>query len=173
MTYITRKLYDNFLSEKDFKDIRDLFMSFRFPWYYTPVVGEKDEDYQFTFGLYSYTRPLSETYDTLEKIICDKKIKVAAVCRVKANCSVKTTEHVETGFHCDMPFECTTAIFYLNTNNGYTEFEDGTKVDAVANRLVTFPSTLKHRGVTTTDTDRKVLINFNYFESEHEYEESY
>ena len=57
----------------------------------------------------------------------------------------------------------TTAIFYLNSNNGYTEFEDGTKVESVANRFVSFPSTLKHRGTSCTDENVRVVINFNYF----------
>jgi hypothetical protein len=50
----------------------------------------------------------------------------------------------------------------MNTNNGYTEFEDGTKVESVANRIVTFPSVTKHRAVSQTDEQRRVVINFNY-----------
>ena len=57
----------------------------------------------------------------------------------------------------------TTAIYYVNTCDGFTEFEDGTKTEAVANRLVKFPSNLKHRGVSQTDTRFKCVINFNYF----------
>ena len=67
-------------------------------------------------------------------------------------------------FHIDLPFKCTTGIFYVNSNNGRTEFEDGTKIDCVANRMITFPSHMRHAGVTTTDSHCKVLINFNYFE---------
>ena len=51
----------------------------------------------------------------------------------------------------------------MNTNDGYTEFEDGTKVESVANRLVTFPANLKHTGTSCTDEKTRIVINFNYF----------
>ena len=55
-----------------------------------------------------------------------------------------------------------TSILYLNTNNGYTEFEDGTKVESVANRFISFPIETKHRGTSCTDKKIRVVINFNY-----------
>ena len=57
----------------------------------------------------------------------------------------------------------TTSILYVNTNNGYTKFEDGTIVESVANRLVSFPSNMKHTGTSCTDEKTRVVINFNYF----------
>ena len=59
--------------------------------------------------------------------------------------------------------QSTTSIFYMNTNNGYTKFEDGTKIESVANRLVSFPSNMKHKGSSCTDEKIRVVINFNYF----------
>ena len=71
---------------------------------------------------------------------------------------------MRSGFHIDFHYEHSrTAIFYVNTNNGYTEFEDGTKVESVANRFVSFAGDLLHRGVSQTDTKERVVINFNYF----------
>ena len=55
-----------------------------------------------------------------------------------------------------------TSIFYINTNNGWTEFANGDRVKCVENRLVTFDSNLKHQGVTCTDKKRKIVINLNY-----------
>ena len=50
----------------------------------------------------------------------------------------------------------------MNTNDGYTEFETGEIVKSVANRLVTFDSSIKHLGTSCTDQiDRKVL-NINW-----------
>ena len=57
----------------------------------------------------------------------------------------------------------TVGIYYVNGNNGYTEFEDGTKVESVENRFVSFAGDLIHRGVNQTDTKERVVINFNYF----------
>ena len=50
----------------------------------------------------------------------------------------------------------------MNTNNGYTEFENGVKIESVANRLITFPAGMKHRGTSCTDKKIRVVINFNY-----------
>ena len=91
--------------------------------------------------------------------------------RIKANLNPRLTEPFYSNFHTDIlgldveDFIFTTAIFYINTNNGYTEFEDGTIVESVANRLVTFGSNIQHRGVTQTDEQTRILINFNYFPS--------
>ena len=62
-----------------------------------------------------------------------------------------------------MDFPCsTTAILYINTNNGYTKFKKGGKVKSVANRMLIFDSQLEHAGVTCTDALRRVVVNFNY-----------
>ena len=51
----------------------------------------------------------------------------------------------------------------MNTNNGYTIFEEsGQKIESVENRLVTFPSHLKHAAIESTDLPR-IVMNFNYY----------
>ena len=69
---------------------------------------------------------------------------------------------LEHDFEEDVASHWTTAILYINTNNGYTEFENGEKVESVANRVVMFPSNTKHRGITQTDEQTRILINFNF-----------
>ena len=81
--------------------------------------------------------------------------------RIKANLNPRTIFHRNTGYHSDYP-NMTTSIFYVNTNNGWTQFEKGGKVKCVENRLVTFDSNQRHAGVTCTHPKRKVVINFNY-----------
>ena len=86
--------------------------------------------------------------------------------RIKANLLTKTTNVVENEFHVDdstkKPF--TTAIFYLNSNDGYTEFENGRCVDSRENRLIRFPVGDKHTGTSCTDENIRVVINFFYME---------
>ena len=47
---------------------------------------------------------------------------------------------IETYMHKDLNHveNWKTALFYLNTNDGYTKFESGEIVETVANRLVIF-----------------------------------
>ena len=76
----------------------------------------------------------------------------------------RESENVQLGsFHIDFPIESETAILYINTNNGYTEFEDGTQVKSVENRVVIFNSNMLHTGRNCTDENVRVLINLNYF----------
>ena len=56
----------------------------------------------------------------------------------------------------------TTAILYINTNNGYTKFKKGGKVKSVANRVVIFDSNLEHMGYACTNEKRRIVVNFNY-----------
>ena len=56
----------------------------------------------------------------------------------------------------------TTGLFYLNNNNGYTEFESGEKIKSISNMYVEFPVKLKHRAVSQTDVDCRTVLNLNY-----------
>ena len=96
-----------------------------------------------------------------------RKMNPVALIRIKANLSLSTKEVEEGGMHIDVEDEDTpdcvrTSILYMNTNDGYTLFEDGTKVESVMNRLITFPHTMKHAGTTCTNAPFRMVINFNY-----------
>ena len=54
------------------------------------------------------------------------------------------------------------AIYYFNTNNGYTLFENGDKVESIRNRLIMFKSNLRHTGTTCTDKPNRYVLNINY-----------
>ena len=74
------------------------------------------------------------------------------------------------GWHYDMVTkdvawsDTKSAIFYINTNNGYTKYEDGNKVASVENRLVIAPNNLMHTNVSQTDIKNRVVINLNYLD---------
>ena len=93
-----------------------------------------------------------------------KLLGVTKLYRIKANLNPRTVFHRKGGWHIDFvndpPFK--TAVYYVNTNNGWTEFKNGGRVKSVANRMVIFDSNLEHQGVTCTDEKRRVVINFNY-----------
>ena len=164
------KIEDNFLGQKEFDELQALMMGYDFAWYYNSeiVSGDKKDKFQFTHLFYADNVPQSPFIEKLTPIF--NKIKSMSIWRIKANLQTKTPTIVECGFHIDkgdFPEEkrkqWTTSIFYVNTNNGYTKFEDGTKVESVANRMVTFPSNLKHTGTSCTDEKTRIVINFNYF----------
>ena len=57
-------------------------------------------------------------------------------------------------------------ILYLNDNNGYTRFEDGSRVDSVANRLVVFDARRRHTGASCTDAPWRLVLNLNWLDPE-------
>ena len=100
-------------------------------------------------------------------------LQPVSIWRIRGNLLTRLPTIVENPFHTDMAFlleekakQWTTSIFYVNTNNGYTIFEDGTKVESVANRMITFPANLKHTGTSCTDQQVRIVINFDYFSNQ-------
>ena len=166
------KIEDDFLDQEEFDKLQTLMMGENFAWYYsqtvTPYEGDKD-NYQFFHLFYFFNRPQSDFFESLQSTF--EKINLVSLSRVKANLLTRTPEVIKNAFHVDITMseeklsQWTTSIFYVNTNNGYTEFETGEIVESVANRMVTFPADLKHRGTSCTDEKTRVVINFNYFGS--------
>ena len=90
------------------------------------------------------------------------RMNAISLMRIKANLNVATPEYITREFHTDFNVKCTTAIAYMNDNNGYTLFEDGRKVQSKENRVVIFDSQIRHAGIPCTDEKRRVVINFNF-----------
>ena len=164
------KIEDNFLGQKEFDEIQTLMMGEEFSWYYNDKIDYKEDTdkYQFTHTFYRFDASQSSFCEKLNLIL--EIIKPVSLYRIKANLLTRTPTIVENTFHVDLLYlseekqkQWTTSILYVNTNNGYTKFEDGTKVESVANRLVTFPANMGHTGTSCTNEKTRVVINFNYF----------
>ena len=160
------EIIDDFLDEEDFQRLQQMFLSPDMAWFYNPHVNYEGEDIgglsQFVHVIYSEVAPMSPVYEHIRPILL--KLKPFAICRIKANLIVKHPEVVEHGYHIDlrdMADGFKTSVFYLNDNDGYTKFKDGTKVESKANRLVTFDGLTPHTGTTTTD-DRRIVLNLNW-----------
>ena len=162
------EIFDEYLNKDIFKSIQNVFINnYNFPWYYNEKVANIDEEFhfyrhQFTHMLFRENQGIcSDFYQYIVPLI--EKINTPMLMRVKANLGTRTNEHVEGGFHTDSKLNHKTAVFYLNTNNGYTLFENGEKVESLENRLVVFDSNIPHTGVSQTDTKVRCLLNINYF----------
>ena len=57
---------------------------------------------------------------------------------------------------------CNIAIFYVNSNDGFTEFETGEKIKSMENRLLMFDNKLKHFGTTSTNSKTRIVLNLCY-----------
>ena len=166
------KIEDNFLKQEEFDKIQKLMGEpSPFPWFYADrIVFEDDVDkFQFIHAFYDNHMPMSPFNNELDSII--NIIQPFSIVKIRAKLLTRTPEIVESTFHVDIPLseeklkQWTTSIFYINTNNGYTKFEDGTIVESVANRMLSFPANMKHCGTSCTNERRRIVINFNYFEN--------
>ena len=171
MTDENIKIEDNFLAQEYFDFLQQTMMGPGFPWYYNDSIDSSDDvdKFQFVHGFYQGAVPVNDSYEMMYPIL--NILKAPALYRIKANLQTRLPALVENEFHADIDIlseekqkQWTTSIFYVNTNNGYTIFKDGTKVESVANRMVTFPSNLEHTGTSCTDEMIRVIINFNYFQ---------
>jgi hypothetical protein len=162
---------NNFLTQQNFETIRNEITDTKFQWSFSQYVDHHEEDPtpgQFVHVVYHHHVPRSPFFNSLVPIL-ENKLDVSVLFRIKLNLQPRLPEPFKYSFHSDLDgdFEgvashWSTAILFINTNNGYTEFENGEKVESVANRLVIFPSNFKHRGVTQTDEQTRIMINFNF-----------
>ena len=158
------EVIDNFLEPYYFDQIYTRLMEEEIPWYYNDYKVSDDGLYQFIHGFYHFNRGgvVSDDFDIFEHILY--KLRIKELYRIKANLTPRTKSHDHSAWHVDFPSLPVgkTAIFYMNTNNGWTKFKKGGRVKSVANRIVIFDSDLEHAGVTCTDEKRRVVVNFNY-----------
>ena len=102
--------------------------------------------------------------------IFKSNLKYISLFRITVNLLLRQELPSISDFHTDFQNDITildeknitTAIFYLNTNNGSTEFKDGDKIDCVRNRLITFPTPTPHRAIGQTDVTKRIVLNFNF-----------
>lgn len=161
------KVIDDLLNEKDFIMIKDKLLGIEFPWYFlTGKVHENDGHFQLCHNFFLSGKPQSQFLTILDPFI--KKLNIGKVIRIKANITFKRNSNEESDMHTDVKRvggeKFKTAVFYCNTNNGSTLFKDGERVYSKENRVVIFDGDTLHCGVSCTDKDRRVVINFNYIE---------
>ena len=150
---------DNFLPEKQFKSIQSVMMGEDFPWYYKDYIAyewKEDNGFQFTHMFLDPDVGNSSRYYLMKPFE-----KMGKMYRIKSNLRTRTLFRGRSYYHIDYP-NMTTAIFYINTCNGYTKFKKGGKIKSVENRMVIFDSNLEHAGFSTTDEKKRIVINFNY-----------
>ena len=154
------KIIDNFLPEDQFQNVERILMSSYFPWFYIDKQSytATEDSLQFFHNFYREGDSPSEYYSIIKPCL---DILGGQLVRAKAVLTPKSESPKCTGYHIDYK-DMITSTYYINTNNGWTEFEDGGKVESVANRMLIFDSNSIHAGFSCTDQKTRILINFNY-----------
>ena len=153
------KVIDNFLDQDSFNHFKNIITGQYFPWYFNnqKVLDDNHLDnYQFvnTFKDGNTAMPLLDVFK--------EKLNVSNFLRAKLNCTTRTNKIFEFKSHRDLDVNCLISIFYINSNNGYTKFENGQKIESIENRLITFDNNLKHNGTTSTNSQTRIVLNLCY-----------
>ena len=162
---------DDVLSSEELGTVSEI-MEPSFPWYSNDHTDfEGDGNPQFTHMFYQNIQFHQSDWLRLVFPLL-RKIKPFVMIKIKANLNLATSQ--ESSFHIDygevedrvypeIKTLAHTSIFYLNDGLGGTEFESGDFVETKTNRLVPFPSGLKHRSVKhQQEGARRFVINLNY-----------
>lgn len=159
------EIIENFLEKEQFLHIQEQLMSTKYdiPWYFRENMTDKIDNFYFRHVIYGDYIPFSIYFDTIAKPIL-KKLNCIAPIQVRANLILAQEKPFQSRFHTDKNFKCKTAIYYVNTNNGYTllDREKKIKVPCEANKILIFDSNLEHAMVSQTDTPRRLVVNLNY-----------
>ena len=157
------EVIDNFLPEKEFKEIQNVICSDSFPFFYSGTVADDDDppdQYYFIHLFFIHNAPNSSYFNMWDNFL--KKINCKALIRIKGNMYIGNQKKQIHKAHRDYDYPHKGCLFYINTNNGATIFE-GKEVLPKENRVVFFEPHKPHSSSICTDQNRRITINFNYF----------
>lgn len=160
-------IINNFLDEQANKVLFEIINSNQFIWYkgevINPNISTVDRSYyQLSHTAFVDNKIQSNHFSMLDTFFFNK-LNIKALIRVKINCTWKTDKIIEHGWHIDYNYG-KTAVYYVNTTNGYTAFKEGKNVDGIGNRMVVFDSERQHSGTSCTDKEFRYVINFNFYD---------
>jgi len=165
------KVIHNFMNEIAFEALQYLIIETDFPWFKRErqvFTKDKKELGYLTHSFFNDYHPGSVYYKEYIVPIL-RQLEIASVVQVRANLT-PSVFYIEKGsaFHCDYIYKSPskTAILYLQTTNGGTEIKINNKIKLIKdeeNKMLIFDSDVEHRGIVSTDSDFRYVLNFNYF----------
>ena len=159
------KIKNNFVSSNLLKKINSLITNENFPWYFQDgITTKKDKKVYFTHLLYSFNKINSQFYESIMPEFIEK-LQIKNLLRVKLNLYTQTHKIIEHHYHTDSSANepHTTALFYVNENNGFTIFKKPfKKIKSEKNKCVIFDGSKEHKSTTCTNKLYRSTLNINY-----------
>ena len=158
------EVIDNFLDKEYFDSLATFFIN-QMPWFFSKEIAEEnvveDKLFYMYHNIYEACVPRSPAFDKIFPLL--QKLEADHLLRIKANLYPSSETLQEHIMHVDFDYSHCTALFSLNTCDGYTKLKDGTKINSVANRVLLFDASEEHCSTTTTNVSARINININYF----------
>tara|TARA_B100001175_G_scaffold76645_1_gene64031 strand:- start:684 stop:1175 length:492 start_codon:yes stop_codon:yes gene_type:complete len=161
------QVIDNFLPDDYYEHLYNLITDTKFSWMYQNQVASTGEDpranldhYYFVHSLFYEYQIESPLYDNFVHLF--KLLNVQFLFRARVLLYVNQGKQIIHDRHVDHGESCKTALVYMNSNDGFTEFETGERVDSIKNRLLLFDGSVSHSSSTPTDTKDRMLLSVTY-----------
>ena len=158
---------EDFLQQEYYEHLYNIITDTQFPWMYQKRVANHSENpednlnhYYFVHSLFYEYKIESPLYD--EFLYLFKSLNVHFLHRARVLMFVNQGEQYIHDTHIDHKEHCKTALIYMNSNNGFTQFEDGERVESIENRLLVFDGSIPHSSSTATDTKERLLLSVTY-----------
>ena len=183
------KVYNNFLDQLEYQKLYENLLVYDFPWYYVSTQSYPEDvgdifDTHLTHVVYEKALEHSSNFREVFDTLVEKATHCVygaflpdRILRVKCNLLLAQHKQTMSAWHTDYSSDDiplayfnspltqgkgTTAIYYLNTNNGYTEFKEDEKSLSEENKLIIFDTEKEHRAVRQTDTKSRIVVNINF-----------
>tara|TARA_R100001369_G_scaffold42971_1_gene69206 strand:- start:2299 stop:2799 length:501 start_codon:yes stop_codon:yes gene_type:complete len=162
------KIIDNFIDKDLYLQVKNTLFSDSLPWFSKKgtVNGKENDLNWFSHSIYNDFKPNSNIFSFMPEFI--EKLKISSIIEIRTNLSFKTNKDFKTLWHTDYGYKNhKTAIFYFNTDTTGTVFKIKNKeklIKSKENRIVIFDGSIKHCAYLNNKSEKRVVINFNYYE---------
>ena len=158
------KIKKNILKKDKIKEINNIILNDQFPWYLQKKINSLDKTGYgyFTHSLYLDNKINSRFYEMIIPEII-KSLNIKSLIRARLNLYPKTSKTVKHAYHIDYQFKHISAVYFLNTNNGFLFFKNPLKkVKPENNKCVIFDGNHFHCSSSCTDKSHRITLNLNY-----------
>ena len=161
-------VYQNFLPEWHFADIKRLFMTETIPWHFTDRVVSTEKHFMFGHTFMEDGKVINaHFFEPVRGMIqpMQQKLNFMGISRIRAVLYTNQGRPIRHPTHVDVPLDSGVsdkfriAVFHVNTCNGKTVIGDQ-EIESKENQLIVFEN-VPHYGTVQTDTDTRVVINFS------------
>ena len=150
----------NVLDDRRYKDVETIFTQEQL-W----SLNNKNEAPYLYHTSYLNNVPISRTFDECDVFL--KTFQIHTLHSIYFKCFLRTDDIQEYDWDSLVDDEHAkdmyTTLFFVNSNDGYSLFEQNHGVKSVANQAATFPSSLKFKDSTCTNRKARIVMYMNYF----------
>jgi hypothetical protein len=161
------EVFENFLPQAHFDDIKRLLMTNMIPWYYSDRVVSTEKHFMFGHTFMENGQVVNQRlFEPVRGMLLpmQDKVKFIGVSRIRAVLYTNQGKEIKHPTHVDIPLDSGVsdkfriAVFHVNNCNGKTVIGDQ-EIQSKENQLILFKN-VPHYGTVQTDTETRVVINF-------------